>query len=235
MSSISIIIPVLNEAKGITRLLQHLINNASAHVLEILVIDGGSEDSTPKLVESFSKKTSHNIQLIHSKKGRAQQMNVGANHANGNILYFLHADTYPPKYFDTKIVQKLTFKYDAGCFRMKFDSNHFLLKASAWFTRFNLKICRGGDQSLYIKKEVFAGLNGFNENYIVYEDCELISRIYKAYYFGIIPDYVVTSARKYNTNGTWKLQYHFAMIHLKKWLGASPQTLLTYYQQHITI
>lgn len=229
MNKISIIIPILNEAETIGVLLQHLtFNSSEKNIDEIIVVDGGSSDNSAEIVSKFS-----NVKLLKSLKGRAKQMNIGAKDASGEILYFLHADSFPPKHFDQLIIKEVTKGNNTGCFRMKFDSSHPILKISQWFTRFNFIICRGGDQSLFITKAVFNSLNGYNENFDVYEDCELINRIYGHYSFTIIDDYVITSARRYAQNSTWKLQYHFAIIHLKKWLGASAEELHRYYKKNI--
>lgn len=229
---ISIVIPVLNEATTIPKLLEFLSNNTTSKTVhEICIVDGGSKDGTQSIVRSFNG--SLPVKLINSKKGRALQMNEGAKNCTGEIIYFLHADTLPPKNFDKQILAAYHKGEKAGCFRMKFDNRHPVLNFSAWFTRFNLKICRGGDQSLFLSKNLFQKLGGFNTTYSVYEDCEFINRIYNTTRFTILPDYVVTSARRYGQNGTTRLQYHFAVIHLKKWMGASPEKLHEYYQKKI--
>jgi len=243
---ISIIIPILNEADTIVRLLGYLLDNASSkNIEEILIVDGGSTDRSQEIVQQLINKreldtispkveiTQPNIRLLNSEKGRARQMNVGANEAKAGILYFLHADSVPPKDFDQAIIQSVHNDASAGCFRMKFDNDHFVLKFSQWFTRFNLRGCRGGDQSLFITKQLFHALNGFNEEYIIYEDSEFIGRIYDQGAFTVIPDYITTSSRRYDENGTWKLQYHFTVIHLKKFFGASPDQLYQYYIRNI--
>jgi rSAM/selenodomain-associated transferase 2 len=231
---ISIIIPVLNESTTITSLLKHISENASEKcTAEIIVVDGGSLDDTCDKVNRFSENSAFKIQLLSSKKGRAAQMNAGARLAKGEILYFLHADSFPPAHFDLQIVSEVDKGNQAGCFRMKFDTTHPLLKFSQWFTRFNFKFCRGGDQSLFITRVVFDKLAGFNESYIIYEDCEFINRVYDNYGFSIIPSYVVTSSRKYEIVGAWKLQYYFTVIHIKNKFGAPPSKLHGYYLKHI--
>lgn len=230
-STISIIIPVLNEAKHIASLLLALASRKkTACIAEIIVVDGGSIDETESIVNNTQ--TDIPIRWITAAKGRAKQLNMGASHAKGDILYFLHADTLPPEEYDRWIIDA-TARTDAGCFRLKFDSTHPILKFSEWFTRFNWRICRGGDQSLFIKKHCFQLLDGFDESYMVYEDCELIERIYDQFTFTVLPENVLTSARKYQDVGTLKLQYHFSVIHLKKRLGASPSDLHQYYKRHI--
>ncbi|GGW53936.1 rSAM/selenodomain-associated transferase 2 [Winogradskyella epiphytica] len=246
---ISIIIPVLNEVEIIGNLLSYLSNNSTAtHISEIIVVDGGSTDGTLDLVRSFSKidhtektnsiansKLKHqpNIILIDSLKGRAKQMNLGAKNAQGNILYFLHADSFPPKDFDQFIINEVQKGNKAGCFRMQFDSNHWWLRLASWLTQFSWRACRGGDQSQFITKELFDDIGGYDENYIIYEDNILINELYARQEFKVINKKLKNSARLYRTHGVWNLQYHFWTIYVKKWLGASAEDLLAYYNKHI--
>ena len=225
---ISIIVPVLNEIELLPKLIQSLTNLPS-NILEVIFVDGGSTDGSLELLKNKTV-----VKLIESKKGRAKQMNMGAKSASGDILYFIHVDTVLPKDFESHIVSYYNQGFLAGCFRMKFTSDHLLLKISQWFTRFNFSICRGGDQTFYIQKKLFDQLNGFNEEYIIYEDNELTNRIYQnRYKFKVIPKYVYTSARRYEEKGYWKLQYHFARVHLLKIFGANPFELYNYYKKNI--
>jgi len=257
---ISIIIPILNEEKTIGKLIQHLLKNSShENISEIIVVDGGSTDNSKHIVKRFvtssdsdssesyrevdgkgldtflqSKNTRPDIHLIVSEKGRAKQMNLGAQMAKGNILYFLHADSFPPKHYDQLIKDKVTKGHLAGCFKMKFDNSHWWLKLAGWFTQFNWKACRGGDQSLFIIKDLFIRIEGFDERFVVYEDNDLINKLYAMKQFVIIQQWITTSARRYTTNGVWKLQYHFWMIYIKKWFGAPADELFEYYKKYIS-
>lgn len=227
---ISIIIPVLNEAASIAKVLAYLKSNSSSeNIKEIIVVDGGSSDSTINI--AFSEKVS----VLHSKKGRAKQMNFGAQKATGEILYFLHVDTLPPRNFDKSIIDTVLLQNEVGCFQMKFDSKSRFLAFFAWFTRINIKLCRGGDQSLFITKKLFKESKGFNEDYIVFEDNEFINRIYDLTNFTILPRHVKTSARRYEERGEVALQYHFGMIHLKSYMGAGPEQLYDYYKRKIAV
>ncbi|APQ16903.1 TIGR04283 family arsenosugar biosynthesis glycosyltransferase [Maribacter hydrothermalis] len=228
--SISIIIPVLNEEKYIKNVLFAISTNTSTnHIKEILVVDGGSTDNTIANALKFG------ASVIKGRKGRAAQMNFGATKATGDILYFLHVDSLPPKDFDAAIIKAVEEGHNVGCFQMRFNSNSPFLKFFSWCTRINHQICRGGDQSLFITSTLFHKNNGFNEKFIIYEDNEFIQRMYKLMPFKIIPSAVTTSARRYEERGMIRLQWHFAMIHLKYFLGANPQELHQYYLKHIAV
>lgn len=117
---------------------------------------------------------------------------------------------------------------------MKFDKNHWWLKLASWLTQFSWKACRGGDQSQFITKELFEELNGFDETYSIYEDYDLINKLYAKKQFVVIQAWLTTSARRYDANGIWKLQYHFLTIYIKKWFGASAEGLHQYYLKNIS-
>lgn len=218
-----------------------LAHSSVYNIIEMIVVDGSSTDDTSKKVQDWiTRNKAENdidvtsVKLLHSEKGRAKQMNRGAREALGDILYFLHADSFPPKYFDQLIVDEVKNGYNCGCFKMTFDSKHWWLKLAGWFTQFNWPICRGGDQSLFVTKTLFNQVGGYDENYHIYEDNVLISRLYKVGTFKVIQQPLTTSARHYQTHGVWKLQYHYWMVHIKKRLGASPQSLYQYYKKHVS-
>lgn len=225
---ISIIIPVLNEEANLLKLIPYLRSKAEhPEKLELIIVDGGSSDNSAGIARSLD------VTVIRAPKGRASQMNSGARSAKGNILYFLHADSKPPKAFDWLICQAVNENIPAGCFRLRFDSPSYFLGIFAWFSRFNFLICRGGDQSLFITSTFFKELGGFDNRYQIYEDNELIGRIYRRSTFKVLPQYLITSARKYSLNGMFRLQYHFARIHFMYFTGKSPEVLCNYYDKHI--
>lgn len=229
MNKVSIIIPILNEKDAIGQLLTHLIENSSErNIAEIIVVDGGSTDGSIEIVESFKS-----VHLIQSEKGRAKQMNLGAKNALGSVLYFLHADAFPPQHFDELILEKVSEGHNAGCFRMQFDSKHWWLKLASWFTQFNWRPCRGGDQSQFITKTLFDDIGGYDETYIIYEDNILINELYRRKEFVVINKKIRTSARLYKRVGVWRLQFHFLRIYIKRWSGASADELSDYYKRHI--
>ena len=233
MNKISIIIPILNEANSIVLLLQHLIDNSSStSISEIIVVDGGSKDESFKMVSEFLL-LNNKVVLISSERGRATQMNLGKQKATGTILYFLHADSFPPSDFDQLIINEVEKGNLAGCFKMKFDHQHWWLRLASWLTKFQWRACRGGDQSQYITKILFDEIGGYDERFMIYEDNILINELYKKNQFKVIQKPIITSARLYERKGIWTLQYHFWTIYIKRWMGTSSEDIYRYYNKYI--
>lgn len=226
-SGISIIIPTYNEEAGIARTLENLLAVTGRYDdVEIIVCDAGS-DRTAEIVLTFP------VTLCLSEKGRARQMNAGARLARHHTLYFLHADTLPPDSVADDILEAIGSGKEAGCFQMQFDDPHPIMTLFGWFTRVPLSICRGGDQSLFITRELFDAIGGFDERMLVMEDIDIILRIERKSTFHILDSSVVTSARKYHKNGILRLQAIFGAIHLMYALGYDQESIISYYQENI--
>lgn len=198
---ISVIIPTLNEAENIAWLVPFLFENQSGSTLEVIVVDAQSTDDTATIASSLGAKV-----LQSSQKCRAAQMNLGAQAAKGDVLYFVHADTKPLASYVSDIEASLAQGYDAGCYRYQFDSDRLILKINAFFTRFDRIYFRGGDQTLYVKREVFEALQGFDEYYTIMEDYDFLIRLRANYRFHIMQKSILVSARKYDTNSWLRVQ-----------------------------
>jgi rSAM/selenodomain-associated transferase 2 len=225
---ISLIIPALNESEHLPILLSYLHNNQSGLVTEIIVVDGNSSDGTAEIAAKYGAKV---VRLRSA--GRARQMNAGAEAASSPILYFLHADSFPPKRFDASIVNTYKNGVQSGCFRLKFDERHWFLTFNAWFTRFNIDAIRFGDQSLFVSKDVFKKIGGYREDHLLLEDQEIVTRIRKHARFCVIPEVVKTSARKYRANGFLRLQLIYYYIYTLYRLGVSQERLVEFYKARI--
>jgi len=224
---ISIIIPVYNEEHRITELLHYLRQHSNGNVADIITVDGGSSDKTVEKVRETG------FECLQSKqKGRAMQMNTGARKAAGDILYFVHADTFPPESYESDIISAVENGYQSGCYRFRFDSDQWQLKINSWFTRFDVLMCRGGDQSLFVTKNLFENLGGF-KNMVIMEDFELIRRLRKQGEFRVIPKDVIVSCRKYQTNTYLKINLINLVIFMMFVFGASDQTMVHAYKQLI--
>lgn len=222
---ISVIIPTLNEAKNIENCISEL-KKSQHNLSEIIVVDAHSSDNTKEIASRLG------VKVIDSKlKSRAKQMNLGAQIAKSDILYFVHADVLVPSDYSNHILQTLKKGADAGCFRFVFDKNHALLKLNAFFTRFPFLVCRGGDQTLFVKKSTFEKLGGFPEDHIIMEEYTFIKNLRKEFTFKVIPENVVVSARKYDNNSYWRVQYANFLVFNMYRLGYSQEKLKNKYSK----
>ena len=198
---LSVVIPTFNEAPNIARLVAELRRHTAHDAIEILVVDAHSPDNTAALARQAGATV-----LLAPQPGRAAQMNHGAAHATGDVLYFVHADvSIHPDYVAT-IGQAVAAGYAAGCYRFRFDSSRPLLRINSYGTRFKGIMSRGGDQTLFITRALFQQLGGFNERFVVMEDFEIIQRIRRVASFLIVPQNVLVSARKYENNSWLRVQ-----------------------------
>ncbi len=220
---ISVIIPVLNEEEALPKLLKYLFPLTNS-TTEVIVVDGGSTDQTLEKIKDYP------IQLLNSEAGRAVQMNTGAAVATGDVLYFLHSDTTPPTTFMEDISEAINKGQDSGCYRLGFDSDAFLLKINTYFTRYRFLWCRGGDQSLFIKKDLFEKLDGFPKGHIIMEEYFLIEKLLKNHHFKIIPKTIIASSRKYQKNNYLKVQLANLIIFNMNRLGYSQQKMYDAYR-----
>ncbi len=219
---VSVIIPVYNEKPNLSRLLPYLHKIGKGHDFEIII-------STGACTEDYSE-CGHGMDdvvvLCNGKKGRAHQMNDGATVAKGNILAFLHADVIPPKTFFSDIQKTIQSGFDAGFFSYRFDTDSFLLRINASFTKKDGIFTGGGDQCLFIKKSVFEKLEGFDGNQVLMEDFEFFKRMKSAgARYTIIDNDLVVSARKYKHNSYVRVNLsNFLLVVLFK-MGFAPKKL----------
>jgi len=225
----SYIIPTLNEVNCLPKLLARL-NEGLEKGDEILVVDGGSTDGTIEICQN------HNIEVLQSSKAsRAIQMNAGAAQAKNEILFFIHADTLPPKTFREDILKSIKAGKKAGCFRYRFNSNSLALKLNAFCTRFSMIWCRGGDQGLFIKRSLFSQMDGFCEKHHIMEDFEIILRLKKQHNFDIIPKEFIVSARKYELNNYFRVQWANFLMMRGFLRGAPQEQLIQTYRKWLTL
>ena len=219
----SIIIPTYNEAGNIARLVAELRRYAPQ--AEILVVDAHSPDGTAEAARRAGATV-----LPAPQPGRAAQMNHGATHATGELLYFVHADVSPHPDFVATIGRAVAAGYPAGCYRFRFDSRHPLLRINSYGTRFAGIMSRGGDQTLFITRALFERLGGFNEQFVIMEDFEIIQRIRQIAQFFIAPHAVTVSARKYETNSWLRVQVANLTAFSLFFLKASPVKIARTYK-----
>lgn len=224
--NLSIIIPVLNEADNLKELLPLFQKEIQEGFFEVIVVDGGSTDGTKKAVEEMGFRF-----LECGIRSRAIQMNMGAKIAKGDVFYFVHADVRILHTFFEDIRSCVSKGFQAGCYAYDFDSTKKMLRINSWFTQFNGLLSGGGDQTLFIRKDVFWELGGFDEKFCLMEDFELVRRIKKKYGFKVIPKRILVSARKYDTNSWLRVQIANLLVFGLFLLHYSPSKMRAFYSK----
>ena len=225
---ISIIIPVYNERENLLKRLSFLCKQANKFPIEIIVSNSPeTSDDSPKVCNNFDK-----VKFLQSeKKGRAAQMNFGAKQAKGDILLFLHADNQLPEDFYTQVCTAVSKGNPFGFFAYKFDKDTFLLNVNSKFTTKDGLFAGGGDQCQFFTKEAFKYLKGYNEEFCIMEDFEMIDKIRKQKIpFTIIQSKATVSARKYKNNSWLKVNLINGYVFLKYKLGVHPKKLRKTYK-----
>ncbi|MBD1834712.1 TIGR04283 family arsenosugar biosynthesis glycosyltransferase [Cyanobacteria bacterium FACHB-472] len=220
---ISVIIPVLNEA---SRIRLNLTSFEKATNVEVIVVDGGSQDETVAIAKSLG------VQVLSAAAGRDRQMNAGAKVATGDILLFLHADTRLPVGFDAMVRQALAERGTiAGAFELKIDARmrslRLVEKMVNWRSRFlHLPY---GDQAIFLKASVFHEIGGF-PNLPIMEDFEFILRLRRLGNITLVPASVLTSARRWQKLGVLKTTLINQIVIIGYFLGFSPSRLAKFYR-----
>ena len=220
--NISVIVPVLNEAKTIAATLEALRGLAP---YETIVVDGYSADGTALIAANFA------VKIYTSERGRARQMNYGAQQASGDVLLFLHADTRLPGSALADIAGALK---NPGCvagrFDVELDGKHWLLPVVARLISYRSRISKvgTGDQAIFVRREVFERMKGFPEVPLM-EDIAFCRALKRLGGIACLRSRVVTSARRWEADGVWRTILRMWIIKLLYFAGVSPARLKRFY------
>lgn len=225
-SLISVIIPTLNEERVLRKTLGALDHQTAP--FEILVVDGHSTDGTCECARSAG------ATVLQAPRGRAAQLNRGAEAANGDIYLFLHADTLLPKDGLSLIRHTLAQpNATAGTFRLQFDESTPLLRFYAWCTAWPwIRLCFG-DRGLFVERSVFEQVGGYPD-WPLFEDLELAARLYERGGFRFLDTAVTTSARRFRRNGILTQQLRNVYLWLHYVCGADPKRVAHLYRYQRT-
>ena len=229
---ISVIIPTLNEERTIMATLAH---TAALGFDELIVVDGGSFDQTPVLVESYRRRAQSPAQspvrLVTAPCGRARQMNEGAKASGGEILLFLHADTQLPGDAKTMIDTTLADqRMVGGRFDVRFD------RPSMWGTliscmmnwRSRLSGLATGDQALFVRRPIFEQMGGFADMPLM-EDIDFSRRLKRKGATAALTATVTTSFRRWERHGPLRTILLMWTLRFLYWIGVSPHRLAHLY------
>ena len=229
---ISIIVPALNEAKQLPAFLAWTNNWP---VKEVIVVDGGSHDTSSSIlldwVSAIPSKGQY--RLLAAPKGRGSQMNEGARAATGEILLFLHADSTlplpPPDWVHEIQNAFLRKEIVGGAFRLSIDSPSLFLK---WVSKMaNVRsLLLGlpyGDQGIFVRREIFEQLGGF-PNEPLMEDVMFIQRLKNRGKIVLLDCVIKTSARRWEKHPVWTSLRNLLLLGLY-FMGVSPSRLAKWY------
>jgi rSAM/selenodomain-associated transferase 2 len=212
---LSVVVPALNEARGIRAALEALAPlRARGH--EVIVVDGGSSDGTTRLAVGLCD------QVLNARRGRAVQMNAGARAARGDVLVFLHADTRLPADF---VIPESSLW---GRFDVRIEGRHPLLRVVGWSMNLRSRLTgiATGDQAMFVRRELFPG---FPEIALM-EDIALSRRLKRLGRPTCLRQKVLTSGRRWESRGVLRTVFLMWSLRLLYFLGASPDRLRRLYK-----
>ena len=223
MAKLSIIIPTLNEAGGIEHTLRPLQTwRQQGH--EVIVADGGSVDQTITLATPLADR------VIHASKGRARQMNEGAQQASGDVLLFLHADTALPENSDELISSALTTK-SWGRFDVRLSGRQWLLRVVEFMMNWRSRLSgiATGDQAIFVRRELFEQIDGYADIPLM-EDIDFSKRLKQHSRPACISTPLLTSSRRWEKHGILNTIVLMWRLRLAYFFGVSPEQLSKHYQ-----
>lgn len=227
--SLSIVIPTLNEARNLSRLLNALspLQDLGAAVI---LVDGGSRDETVDLARLRVDQL-----LEHSEerplRGRARQMNAGAESATGHWLWFLHADSEISQSVMDQLIAHIRTGEGWARFNVKIDgrSAFFPLIAGLMNRRSCWTGIATGDQGILVRRVLFQAVGGYPSIPLM-EDIELSRRLKRSQAPVCLPGPLGTSGRRWEANGVLSTMARMWFLRLAWWLGADASWLARLYR-----
>jgi rSAM/selenodomain-associated transferase 2 len=220
---LSVIIPVLNEAASLERTLATV---QTGSYLEVIVVDGGSQDQTVAIAQQWG------AQVITTTPGRAHQMNVGAAAARGDLLLFLHGDTCLPLGFDA-LARRILSQTGVvgGAFMLQIEGQSPGLRLVEWGVKWRSRLFQlpYGDQAIFLKAATFEQIGGFAELPIM-EDFVFIQSLRRLGRVAIAPTAVLTSGRRWQKLGVLKVTLINQLMIVGYRLGVSLVRLARWYR-----
>lgn len=220
---VSIIIPALNEAAGITDTLQDLAPfRAGGH--EIILVDGGSSDETRALAAPL-------VDLaLQTEPGRACQMNLGARHASGDLLWFVHADTRIPIAAPSVLAAFSRQDPCWGFFQIRLSGRHPLLRLVERLMNWRSRLSRvgTGDQGIFVSRALFEQIGGYPRIPLM-EDIALSKALRRMGYPTCPKLKLVAASRRWEQKGVIRTILLMWRLRLAYFLGVSPEQLVKRY------
>lgn len=222
---ISVVVPVLDEAATLACSL-HPLQSVRGRDVEVIVVDGGSRDGTPRAAHPLSDR------VLDAPRGRARQMNAGAEAARGRVLLFLHADTRLPRGWVAMVRDALeTRAREWGRFDVRLDGAHPMLRVveRAMNLRSRLSGIATGDQAIFVARVAFDAVGGYPDIALM-EDVALSRALRARSRPACLRAAAVTSSRRWERNGIARTIVLMWSLRLRYALGADPDDLARRYR-----
>jgi len=224
LGGLSIVVPALDEAANLARLLPHL--SARCPGAEVIVVDGGSRDASAEVVARHPA-----ARFVESPRGRARQMNAGARVARGDVLLFLHADSLLPEDAEGAIRRALEAAgVVGGRFDVRFSSSRwpFRMIAALMNRRSRLTRISTGDQGIFVRRTAFDALGGYPDIPLM-EDIEFSARLKRLGAIACLASRITTSSRKWEREGILRTILLMWTLRLLYSCGVDPGRLHRWY------
>ena len=214
------------KAKKINEVLDSIKSSSADIQYEAIVVDGDSSGDT------IAHISDPNVITLTAPRGRARQMNAGADRACGDILLFLHADTLLPQKAFPKIITALSnSSFIGGAFDLKIQNRRWIFRAIAWAASWKHRLTRVpyGDQAIFMLRRYFENIGGY-AGIPLMEDVELMRRVKRqGGRIIILPEAVTTSSRKWETDGVFYTITRNWIIQILYLFGMPAERLVKYY------
>ena len=211
---ISVVVPVLNDAVALRRLIDDLRGSG----MEVVVVDGGSEDATVDVASGADRSLS-------ASRGRGTQLDAGVAAANGEWLWFLHADTRLTDELVTDLVGGLD-QPGWGFFAVRLDgiSWAYRMIERAMSLRSAATGIATGDQGIFVHRDLLAAIGGVPPQPLL-EDVEMCRRLRRLAKPRRISAPLIASSRRWERNGIARTILTMWWLRLRYFLGADPNRL----------
>jgi rSAM/selenodomain-associated transferase 2 len=223
--TLSIIVPVLNEALILPALLDRLLP-LRRHGCEVIIADGGSADGSASIAACAG------FPVVRTTPGRARQMNAGASQATGDVLLFLHADTQLPDGAELPVVRALSDGHHCwGRFDVCIAGRPAMLRVVGWMMnrRSRLTGIATGDQAMFVTRTAFDAVGGFPDQPLM-EDVEMSKRLCALSRPACLDHCVITSGRRWETRGIWRTILLMWRLRWDYWRGVPANQLAKDYR-----
>lgn len=225
---ISIITPILDEEEYIKPFLENLGKLSGS--FEIILVDGGSSDRTVEYLDNYNDIFRDRVVLLKTNRGRANQMNLGAQRARGDILLFLHVDCRLHKNSLNLIEEEVKLgKAIGGGFIQSYENSDSFFTIVSVFGNFRASLTKTffGDYGIFIRKDIFRKVRGFDDLYFL-EDVEFCRKVKKHGKMVQIRSIIICSSRRYQSKGRVRLSIAFISVYIFNLFGIFPKFLSRY-------